>query len=576
MKKRIGIVAGTRPEVIKMAMLYLEMKKSEKLEPFFISTAQHRQMLDSALNIFGITPDYDMDIMQNGQTLSDLTARLLLAWQEFYLKNKLDFVLVQGDTTTVLASSIAAFYHKTPIGHVEAGLRTGNMMSPYPEEMNRKLTTSLAALNFCPTELSRNNLLKEGVSDDSIYVVGNTVIDALMHISESISSKNFPLGNFIEKNGIPKNFAKKFIKKPDSKFILVTGHRRENFGSGFENICIAINSLLEKYPDIGVLYPVHLNPNVQEPVNRILGNNDRIALIPPMEYRDFIYAMKRCYFVLSDSGGVQEEAPSLGKPVLVMRDTTERPEGVKAGTCELVGTNPKNILDAVERLMDTNEYNKRSILKNPYGDGYSSKKIISILEGNHNFIKHTTKKNNNLLNDFFDFYANPAFASRSKSEIDLKVFEMMRECGIVGDDYYKVARTLKITPTRAKNLILNSEIRSQSEENTDDAFQKAFISKIKNLGYKTDPKDNGIIIFSLPNNLLREHLKYMLRLKDKTWDSSFNSEIIRIKIEDFLDIIADSELQKKIKNKKLKDDIADFLKDNTVGLLGNIIKFILP
>lgn len=378
--KRVGIVAGTRPEVIKMAMLYHEMKKSEKIEPFFISTAQHRQMLDSALKIFGITPDYDMNIMHSGQTLSDLTSRLILAWKEFYSKESLDFILVQGDTTTVLASALSAFYHKVPIGHVEAGLRTGNMLSPFPEEMNRKLTTPLAELNFCPTELSRQNLLKEGVNEKSIYVVGNTVIDALLHVSDFILQKCFSFDEFVTKNKIPSDFADKFIKKPNSKFILVTGHRRENFGSGFENICLSIKKLLEKYPNIGVLYPVHLNPNVQEPVNRILGNNERIALVPPMEYKDFIFTMKKCHFVLSDSGGVQEEAPSLGKPVLVMRNTTERPEGIDAGTCELVGTAPNRILAAVDKLMEGGEYEKRSKLKNPYGNGNSAKTIVSILE----------------------------------------------------------------------------------------------------------------------------------------------------------------------------------------------------
>lgn len=379
MKKLIGIVAGTRPEVIKMAMLYLNMKKSKKLKPVFISTAQHRQMLDSALKIFGIKPEFDMDIMRSGQTLGDLTFRLLQAWQNFYKAQKLDAILVQGDTTTVLASAISAFYERVPIGHVEAGLRTGNMLSPFPEEMNRRLTTPLARWNFCPTEISQENLLKEGVSEKSIYVVGNTVIDALLYVSNTLLTSKFKVEDLISKYKIPIEFAKHYLLNDDSKFVLVTGHRRENFGSGFENICKSIKFLIDRYPDLGVLYPVHLNPNVQEPVYRILGKNDRIALIQPMEYIDFIYAMKRCHFILSDSGGIQEEAPSLGKPVLVMRDTTERPEGLAAGTCELVGTNIENIMNAVSRLMMPAEYKKRCSIKNPYGDGRSADRIIDIL-----------------------------------------------------------------------------------------------------------------------------------------------------------------------------------------------------
>lgn len=380
MKKRIGIVAGTRPEVIKMAMLYLNMKKSKKLKPIFISTAQHRQMLDSALKIFGIKPEFDMDIMRSGQTLTDLTSRLLQAWQNFYKAQKLDAILVQGDTTTVLASAISAFYERVPIGHVEAGLRTGNMRSPFPEEMNRRLTTPLSTWNFCPTKLSCENLLRENVRKDSIFLVGNTVIDSLLHISNALNSSKFTPDNLVKKYKIPKTFAKNYILKENSKFILVTGHRRENFGIGFENICNSIKSILEKYHDFGVLYPVHLNPNVQGPVYKILGNNDRIALIPPMEYVDFVYAMKRCYFILTDSGGIQEEAPTMGKPVFIMRDTTERPEGVISGTCELVGTNSKNILHAVSKLMSPSEYKKRCSIKNPYGDGHSADRIIDILE----------------------------------------------------------------------------------------------------------------------------------------------------------------------------------------------------
>lgn len=378
--KRIGIVAGTRPEAIKMAPLYLEMKKSKIFSPYFISTAQHRQMLDQALSMFNITPDYDMDVMKQGQTLSDLTSRIINAWSDFFSKQFLDAVLVQGDTTTVLSSAISAFYHRVPIGHVEAGLRTGNMMSPFPEEMNRRLVSPLARWSFAPTQLSYENLIKENIDRNTCFVTGNTVVDSLLLTASKLEDEGVKYESVVSNCKIPIEFAERFIRG-NKKWILVTGHRRESFGGGFENICKAISELVKRYSDCGVLYPVHLNPSVQEPVNRLLGNNLNIALIPPVGYKDFIWLMKNSFFVLSDSGGVQEEAPSLGKPVLVMRDTTERPEGIDAGTCRLVGTNVQKILEESKILLENNEeYKRRSALKNPYGDGTASKNIVRILE----------------------------------------------------------------------------------------------------------------------------------------------------------------------------------------------------
>ena len=380
-KKTVAVVAGTRPEVIKMAPIYMELKRSELLAPLFISTAQHRQMLDQALKIFEISSDFDMDVMSPGQTLNSLTVKILSQWDDFFKKGKPDAILVQGDTTTVLASALAAFYEKVPVGHVEAGLRTGNMMSPWPEEMNRKLADPISRWCFAPTELSLQNLLKEGIPAENCFVTGNTVVDSLLWMREKLRRERVGWEEIARVCGIPESFARRFLSGGSARWILVTGHRRESFGKGFENICRAIASLVEKYPDLGVLYPVHLNPNVQEPVNRLLGGRDRIALIAPVAYREFIWLMNECHFVLSDSGGVQEEAPSLGKPVLVMRDTTERPEGVEAGTCRLVGTDPAVILNQASILLDhPQEYARRSILKNPYGDGTAARKIRRILE----------------------------------------------------------------------------------------------------------------------------------------------------------------------------------------------------
>lgn len=381
MKKKVAIVAGTRPECIKMAPVYFELQRSESIEPIFLATAQHRQMLDQTLNVFGIRPEHDLNLMQPGQTLADLTARVITSVSNWCQSEQPAALLVQGDTTTVLASAIAAFYQRVPVGHVEAGLRTGNMQSPYPEEMNRRLTSPLAQWHFCPTDISRENLLLESIPSSQIYITGNTVVDALLWVRDRLESAGVTQESVIASTNIPSDFAARFLSSASSQWILVTGHRRESFGGGFERICQALAQIAQQYPDVGILYPVHLNPNVREPVSRLLGNNSSIALIEPVDYLQFVWLMNCCTFLLSDSGGVQEEAPSLGKPVLVMRDTTERPEGIAAGTCRLVGTDPERIfLEARLLLDDAREYQRRSALANPYGDGLSAKRICHVLE----------------------------------------------------------------------------------------------------------------------------------------------------------------------------------------------------
>ncbi len=380
MKKDIGIVVGTRPEVVKMAMVYKALRNSDSLNPVLISTAQHRQMLDQALSVFDISPDYDMNLMRDNQTLSDITSKIILAWKDFYQSRKLDAVLVQGDTTTVFASAIAAFYHDIKIGHVEAGLRTYDMHSPFPEEMNRRLVSPIADFSFAPTRRALENLIAEGIDGKKCFETGNTVVDSLLFTSEKLTRNGATAGETAVKNGVPEKFAEKFIVK-NRKWILATGHRRESFGTGIENICLAMRRIVEEYPDCGIIYPVHLNPKVQEPVRKLLGGNPNISLINPLGYVDFVCLMKNCRFILSDSGGVQEEAPSLGKPVLVTRNTTERPEGIEAGTCVLVGTDGDSIFDNASVLLeDDAEYNRRASLKNPYGDGHASERIRSILE----------------------------------------------------------------------------------------------------------------------------------------------------------------------------------------------------
>ena len=380
-KKKVAIVVGTRPECIKLAPVYFELLKSPDIQPILLATAQHRQMLDQSLKVFGLTPDFDLDLMQAGQSLEGLTSRILTAVCAWCDTEKPSAILVQGDTTTVFATAIAAFYKNIPLGHVEAGLRTGNIRSPFPEEMNRRLTTPLARWNFCPTEGSQENLLREGIAPGTIHVTGNTVIDALCWVRSHFVSLGVDRDSVVAQARIPESFASRYIGASDARWILVTGHRRESFGAGFENICAAIVELTHRFPEVGFLFPVHMNPQVRDVVYRRLQHEARIALVEPVDYPQFLWLMEHCYFILSDSGGVQEEAPSLGKPVLVTRDTTERPEAVQAGACRLVGTNLDMILKEASKLLsDEREYKSRSCIANPYGDGKSSARIRKILE----------------------------------------------------------------------------------------------------------------------------------------------------------------------------------------------------
>jgi len=385
MKRTIAIIAGTRPEAIKMAPIYFALKESKTLRPVFLSTAQHRQMLDMTLASFDIVPEYDLNLMQPGQTLVDLTTRVLDAVNSWLGIHRPAAVLLQGDTTTVLASAMASFYQKVPIGHVEAGLRTGDIHSPFPEEMNRRLTSPIAKWHFCPTEISKQNLAREQITEN-VYVTGNTVVDALLWIRKRLNDKNLSSNTHFSSDvakrlGISDSFRQRFLDSNHRPWILVTGHRRESFGDGFERICEAILALAQEYQELGILYPVHLNPQVREPVQRILGSVANVELVEPAGYEDFVWLMERSYFIMSDSGGVQEEAPSLGKPVLVLRDQTERPEGVAAGTCTLVGTDIEKILVTARGLLDDPiEYQRRSRLSNPYGDGTAAVKVREILE----------------------------------------------------------------------------------------------------------------------------------------------------------------------------------------------------
>ncbi|QQL44309.1 non-hydrolyzing UDP-N-acetylglucosamine 2-epimerase [Sulfuriroseicoccus oceanibius] len=387
-RRKVAVVVGTRPEVIKMAPVVFALRESKELEPVLLSTGQHREMLDQALAAFDLKPDFDLGLMQPGQTLPGLTARAIEAVTKFIDEQKPDAILVQGDTSTVLAAAMAAFFADVPVGHIEAGLRTGNMRSPFPEEMNRRLTSPLAKWHFCPTDGSKDNLVREAIAECDCYVTGNTVVDSLLWIRDKQESAGVDAADVAKRLGISNDFAQKYFNLKSaistdevSDFVLVTGHRRESFGGGFERMCEAINDLTKRHPGVGVLYPVHLNPKVQEPVNRILGDNPAVELCSPAGYEDFVWLMNQAKFILSDSGGVQEEAPSLGKPVLVMRETTERPEGVEAGTCRLVGTDPDKILsEAAVLLDDADEYARRSALKNPYGDGTAARKIVATLE----------------------------------------------------------------------------------------------------------------------------------------------------------------------------------------------------
>lgn len=375
--KKILIVFGTRPEAIKMAPLVKEFEKHIlQYEAKVCVTAQHREMLDQVLNIFDIEPSYDLDLMKSGQTLYDVTAGVLQGMKNVLDDFNPDIVLVHGDTATTFAAALAAFYQQIKVGHVEAGLRTGDIYSPWPEEANRQLTTQITTYHFAPTSTSRENLLKENVKNKSIVVTGNTVIDALFLALEKI--KNDPA---LEKDIIQKLATNKYEFKSTQKVILVTGHRRENHGQGFVNICEALKEIALKNPNFDIVYPVHLNPNVQEPVRKLLSDIKNVYLIEPLQYEQFIYMMDKSYFIITDSGGVQEEAPSLGKPVLVMRDTTERPEALEAGTVKLVGTNKDLIIKEAQKLIDNkNAYEAMSRASNPYGDGYACEKIIKALK----------------------------------------------------------------------------------------------------------------------------------------------------------------------------------------------------
>lgn len=373
--KKILLVFGTRPEAIKMAPLVKALQKdTEHFETRVCVTAQHRQMLDQVLEVFGITPEYDLNIMAPNQDLYDITAKVLLGLREVLKDFRPDTVLVHGDTTTSMAASLAAFYMQIPVGHVEAGLRTYNMLSPWPEEMNRQVTDRICTYYFAPTEQSRANLLQENIDAKKIFITGNTVIDALLMAVDIISTTA----------GVKEKMAKELQEKGytvgDREYILVTGHRRENFGDGFLHICKAIKELAALHLEMDIVYPVHLNPNVQKPVYELLSGLSNVYLISPLDYLPFIYAMQHSTLLLTDSGGVQEEAPSLGKPVLVMRDTTERPEAVEAGTVKLVGTDAEAIVSNVTALLQDKEmYKRMSETHNPYGDGQACERIIAAL-----------------------------------------------------------------------------------------------------------------------------------------------------------------------------------------------------
>ena len=373
--KKILLVFGTRPEAIKMAPLVKALQKdTEHFETRVCVTAQHRQMLDQVLEVFGITPEYDLNIMAPNQDLYDITAKVLLGLREVLKDFRPDTVLVHGDTTTSMAASLAAFYMQIPVGHVEAGLRTYNMLSPWPEEMNRQVTDRICTYYFAPTEQSRANLLQENIDAKKIFITGNTVIDALLMAVDIISTTA----------GVKEKMAKELQEKGytvgDREYILVTGHRRENFGDGFLHICKAIKELAALHPEMDIVYPVHLNPNVQKPVYELLSGLSNVYLISPLDYLPFIYTMQHSTLLLTDSGGVQEEAPSLGKPVLVMRDTTERPEALAAGTVKLVGTDYDKIVSEVSALLDdTAYYDAMSKAVNPYGDGLACGRIVEFL-----------------------------------------------------------------------------------------------------------------------------------------------------------------------------------------------------
>ncbi len=369
--KKIILIFGTRPEAIKMIPLALKLQQNDGFDIKVCVTGQHRQMLDQVLELFAVEPDFDLNLMKKNQTLTDITIGILRGLEQIFISWKPDLILVHGDTATTFAASLAGYYHQIKVGHVEAGLRTNDIYSPWPEEANRQLTSVLANYHFAPTKSSYNNLIKENVDANNIIVTGNTVIDALLYVKNKLKN-DLTLIQMFEKQFL-------FLDKK-KKMILVTGHRRENFGQGFLNICSALLSIAKKYKNIQIVYPVHLNPNVQKPVNKLLSEIDNIFLIPPQDYLPFVYLMENSYLILTDSGGIQEEAPSLGKPVLVMRDITERPEAVNAGTVRLVGTDVNTIETAVSELLENdNIYKSMAETHNPYGDGTASDKIVCFL-----------------------------------------------------------------------------------------------------------------------------------------------------------------------------------------------------
>jgi UDP-N-acetylglucosamine 2-epimerase (non-hydrolysing) len=376
---KVLTVFGTRPEAIKMAPLVRQLANQPGIDSKVCVTAQHRQMLDQVLELFEIKPDFDLNIMKPGQDLNSITNEILQRIAQVYTEFRPDFVLVHGDTSTTFCAALAAFYQRIPVGHVEAGLRTGNLYSPWPEEANRRLTGVLTRLHFAPTAESQNNLLRENVTPANIIVTGNTVIDALLMVKQKFDASP----------GLASEQAHRFeFLRDGSRMVLITGHRRENFGDGFERICDALSRLAGQYPDVDFVYPVHLNPNVQEPVRRLLSGLSNVHLIEPQDYLPFVYLMMRSTIILTDSGGIQEEAPSLGKPVLVMRDTTERPEAVAAGTVRLVGTDAEQIVGNVSQLLDDKQaYDQMSFAHNPYGDGQASSRIIAALLAHHSHVQ---------------------------------------------------------------------------------------------------------------------------------------------------------------------------------------------
>lgn len=380
--KKVMLIFGTRPEAIKMAPLVKAFQaRADRFETIVTVTGQHRQMLDQVLDLFEITPDYDLDIMKPGQDLFDVTSRVLTGMRDVLDRAQPDLVLVHGDTSTSTAAALAAFYRQIPVGHVEAGLRTGDIYSPWPEEMNRLITSRIATLNFSPTEQARQNLLRENVAPEKITVTGNTVIDALHMVVDKIentSGLEDEVKRQIKESGYDLG-----LQDSGRRLILITGHRRENFGEGFIRICHAIKELAEKYPDVDLLYPMHLNPNVRKPIAEVFSGDtpSNVHFIEPLEYLPFVYLQKRSYLILTDSGGIQEEAPSLGKPVLVMREVTERPEALEAGTIRLVGTDDRKIVAEASRFLDDAEYyHANSLIANPYGDGHACSRIIDFIK----------------------------------------------------------------------------------------------------------------------------------------------------------------------------------------------------